>query len=64
MKGTYFKLYSLLTAAKRRTTILLLAFTIIGTLVEVLGIGLLLPVIALLVDDNLEASYPAVQPLL
>jgi ABC-type multidrug transport system fused ATPase/permease subunit len=64
MKGTYFKLYSLLTAAKRRTTILLLAFTIIGTLVEVLGIGLLLPVIALLVDDNLGASYPAVQPLL
>jgi ABC-type multidrug transport system fused ATPase/permease subunit len=64
MKGTYFKLYSLLTAAKRRTTIFLLAFTIIGTLVEVLGIGLLLPVIALLVDDNLGASYPAVQPLL
>ena len=64
MKSTVSKVYSLLTAARRRAAVVLLGFIIVGTLLEVLGIGLLLPVMLLLVEDNLEGRYPAVQPLL
>ena len=64
MKKTFSKIYNLLTAAKRRAAVILLGLIIIGTLVEVLGIGLFLPVIVLLMDDNLAASYPVVQPVL
>lgn len=64
MKTTFSKIYNLLTSAKRRTALILLGFIIIGTLFEVMGIGILLPVIALLVEDNLATSYPAIQPLL
>jgi ABC-type multidrug transport system fused ATPase/permease subunit len=64
MKKAFSKIYNLLTAAKRRTAIILLGLIIIGTLFEVLGIGLFLPVIVLLMDDNLATSYPEVQPAL
>jgi len=64
MRSTYAKVYELLTAAKRRAAVVLLFFIIIGTLFEVLGIGLLLPVIVLLMDENLAESYPFIQPLL
>lgn len=43
---------------------MLLGFIIIGTLFEVLGVGMLLPVIALLIDDNLATNYPKVQPII
>lgn len=64
MSNSFSKIYSLLTSAKRRTAVILLGFIIIGTLFEVLGVGLLLPVIVLLVEDNLAASYPVIRPLL
>lgn len=64
MKSTYSKVYELLAPAKRKAAVILLFFIIIGTLFEVLGIGLLLPVIVLLMDENLAESYPVVQPLL
>lgn len=64
MNNSFSKIYNLLTPTKRKAAVILLGFIIIGTLFEVLGIGLLLPVIVLLVDDNLATSYPAVQPLL
>jgi ABC-type multidrug transport system fused ATPase/permease subunit len=64
MKSTYSKIYNLLTAGKRRNAVMLLGFIVVGTMFEVLGIGLLLPVIVLLVDDNLAVSYPVITPLL
>jgi len=64
MKPTYLKIYNLLSAAKRRSAILLFGFVIVGTFLEVLGIGLLLPVIVLLMDNNLTTSYPVLVPLL
>jgi ATP-binding cassette, subfamily B, bacterial PglK len=42
----------------------LLGLMIIGMLLETLGIGLIVPAIALLVQTNLVASYPQLQPLL
>lgn len=64
MKSTYSKIYGLLSPAKRKEGILFLVLIIIGTLFEVLGVGLILPVIALMVDDNIASSYPALQPVL
>jgi len=64
VNNSFSKIYNLLTSAKRRAAVILLGFIIIGTLFEVLGVGLLLPVMVLLVEDNLVASYPVVQPVL
>ena len=64
MKSTHAKVYELLEPAKRKDAVILLFFIIVGTLFEVLGIGLLLPVIVLLMDENLADSYPVIQPLL
>lgn len=64
MSNLFLKIYNLLPADKRKSTVILSGFIIIGTLFELLGIGLLLPVMALLVEDNLAISYPAVQPVL
>jgi ABC-type multidrug transport system fused ATPase/permease subunit len=44
--------------------LVLLGFIMVGTVFEVLGIGLLLPVISLLMNDNLATSYPVMQPVL
>ncbi len=64
MKSSFFKIYSLLTPEKRRAAMILLGFIILGTMLEVLGVGLLLPVMVIMIDDNLGSSYPVVQPLL
>jgi ATP-binding cassette, subfamily B, bacterial PglK len=58
------KINNLLTSEKRRSAVILLGFIIIGTFFEILGIGLLLPVMALLVEDNLASRYPEIQPVL
>jgi len=58
------KINNLLTSEKRRTAVILLGFIIIGTFFEILGVGLLLPVMALLVEDNLASRYPEIQPVL
>lgn len=64
MKSIYSKIYNLLSTTKRRAGVILLGFIIIGTMFEVLGVGLLLPVIVILVDDNLVTNYPMVQPVI
>ncbi|MGD2170701.1 MAG: ABC transporter ATP-binding protein [Gammaproteobacteria bacterium] len=64
MHKTYSKIYAMLDQSYRRHAILLLGLILIGTLLEVLGVGLLLPVIALLVEGDLGARYPVVEPAL
>ncbi len=64
MTSTYSKIYELLTESKRWEALILLGFIMVGTVFEVLGIGLLLPVISLLMNDDLANSYPAMQPVL
>ena len=54
----------MLSSSERRAAIMLLGFIIVATLFELLGIGLLLPVMVLLVEDNLAVSYPEIQPVL
>lgn len=64
MNSIFSKIYNLLPSTKRRAGVILLGYIIIGTVFEVLGVGLLLPVIALLVDDNLASNYPIVKPVI
>jgi ATP-binding cassette, subfamily B, bacterial PglK len=64
VNNSFSKIYNLLTTSKRRASIILLGFIIVGTLLEIIGVGLLLPVMVLLVEGNIATNYPMVQPLL
>jgi ABC-type multidrug transport system fused ATPase/permease subunit len=64
MTSTYTRIHELLTQSKRRAALVLLGLIIVGTVLEILGIGLLLPVISLLMSDDLASSYPVLQPVL
>ncbi|HIN32987.1 MAG TPA: ABC transporter ATP-binding protein [Nitrospirales bacterium] len=58
------KIWILLTSAQRKSALVILGLMGISMVLEILGIGLVIPVIALLVQDDLAASYPKVQPVL
>ena len=62
--GTGAKIWILLTSAQRKSALVILGLMGISMVLEILGIGLVIPVIALLVQDDLAASYPKVQPVL
>lgn len=64
MKAIYSRIQILLASTRRRSVLILLGLIIIGTLFEVMGIGLLLPVIGVLLEDNLAISFPVLEPLL
>ena len=55
---------SLLTPSERRSAIALLALMVVGILLETLGIGLVIPAIALLTQHDIGTSYPALRPIL
>jgi ABC-type multidrug transport system fused ATPase/permease subunit len=58
------KVWTLLTTAERRSAIGLLGLMLIGMVLETLGVGLVLPVIALLMQGDFISGYPAFQPML
>lgn len=58
------KIYSILTPAERKAGLGLLGLTAIGMALETLGIGLIVPAIALLMQDDLRTSYPQLRPIL
>src|SRR5688500_12687296 len=58
------KLYDLLTPRQRRTAALLLVLTLIGMVLETLGLGLVIPVMALLTQERLAETYPALRGVL
>lgn len=64
MKSIYAKTYKLLTPKERREALVLLAFMIVGMLLETLGVGLIIPVITLMMQSDLVSSYPAMAPIL
>ena len=55
---------AILPTAERRHAFALLGLMIIGMIVETLGIGLVVPAIAIFMEEDLGATYPALQPLL
>lgn len=62
--ATFRKIWGLLDSRERRGALALLALTFIGMVLETLGIGLVLPAIALLTNDSYAARLPALQSLL
>ena len=58
------KIWSVLTPTEQRSAIILLGLMFIGTLLETLGIGLVIPAIALLTQRDFASNYPVFQPAL
>lgn len=63
-KTTAQKIWALLTAAEKRSAVFLMIFMFIGMVLETLGIGLVIPTIAAMTQDDLGESYPFLQPFL
>lgn len=59
MIDTLAKIRSLLTAAERRAAVVLFGLMLIGMVLETLGVGLVVPVIALILQGDLLALHPA-----
>jgi ABC-type multidrug transport system fused ATPase/permease subunit len=58
------KLWYLLSHEQRRAAVVLLGLMLIGMLLETLGIGLVIPALALMIQTDLTAKYPALIPWL
>ena len=52
------KLWSLITSAQRREAIVLLVLMLIGTALETLGVGLVIPALAFMTQDDFPTRYP------
>lgn len=58
------KIHALLTPAERRGAWMLLGWMIIGMVLETVGIGLVVPAIALLIKSDISKQYPHLRPVL
>ena len=60
--NNYIKVWRMLPYAQRRTVWSLLAMMLVGTLLEVFGVGLVVPILAIMTQHNFIESYPLLQP--
>ncbi len=58
------KLWYLLTRDQRRAAIVLLGLMLVGMVLETLGIGLVIPALSIMTQENLVTSYPSLGPWL
>lgn len=58
------KIHALLTPSERKSALILFGLMFIGMLLETLGVGLVVPLITLMMQDDLIARYPVLQPSL
>jgi ABC-type multidrug transport system fused ATPase/permease subunit len=64
MSETFSRIRALLSTAERRGALVLVGFMVVGMAVETLATFLVIPAIALLMQQDLAATYPRFQPLL
>lgn len=57
-------IWGLLTPTERQTAIVVLCMMMVGMLLETLGVGLVIPAIGLLVQDDIGRNYPILRPAL
>lgn len=57
-------MWDVLTRRQQRATVVLLSLTFVGMLLETLGVGLIIPALALMTRVDLATRYPAVAPFL
>lgn len=55
------KIWNLLTPAERRSAVVLLGLMCVGMVLETLGVGLVIPAVALLTQDNFARDYPGLE---
>lgn len=58
------KIRFVLTPAERKSTVVLLCLMITGTMLEMLGVGMLFPVMTIMGQNDLAIRYPRIQPVL
>lgn len=56
--------WSVLTSQQRRSAVALLGFMMFGMILETLGIGLVIPALAVMSQNDLAVDYPAARPVL
>ncbi len=64
MINTFLKIHELLIPSQRKAFLLLLGLVIIGVMLETLGIGMVIPSIAVLIQDDIVLRYPMLDPML
>ena len=63
-RSTAQKIWGVLTPAQRRTAVVLFGLMIVGMVLETLGIGLVIPAMALLTQSDVAEKYPALASIL
>lgn len=61
--NTFRKIWRILSSEQRRALLVLVVLTIVGTALETLGVGLVLPALALMTDAEPDQTYPQIAPL-
>ena len=64
LKSSAMKVWRMLTRDQRRSAVFLLGLTSFGAVLESLGLGLVVPVFAVMTQADLALRYPAIAPLL
>ena len=64
MSTTFQKIRGVLTPTERRGALLLLGLMLVGMGLEMLGIGLVIPVIAIMMKTDLVTRFPAIKPVM
>lgn len=62
--STFTKIHALLTPPERRGAMVLLALMIVGMFLETLGIGLIIPAITIMMQDDLASKYQKIEAIL
>lgn len=62
--STFLKVRVLLTSSQRRSAVALMALLVVGMVLETLGVGLVIPTLALMTNRDFVDQYPQIQPLI
>jgi len=62
--GTFRKLWTILRPAERKAAVVMFFLLFIGMFLETLGVGIVIPAVALMAQADLGTNYPALKPLL
>jgi ABC-type multidrug transport system fused ATPase/permease subunit len=58
--GLFSAVWSLLVKAERRRALILATYLVVGTMLEVMSVGALVPLIQVLTQSNLQSKYPLI----
>lgn len=58
------KLWDILTRSQKRAALVLMVMAVIATLMEIVGLGLVVPLVGLMTSEDIAQTYPALAPIL